>query len=230
MSFKQFQTILSTLKTDLIYVIDASFSKADYVTIDLSQNNTELQAVNVSSSGELGVYINQAIKAKNGKVGYGGYIETRGIYNRSHHFNKKTNPADERNIHLGVDIWVAAGTNVLAASDGEIHSFNNNLNHGDYGPTIILKHQIGGFIFYTLYGHLSVESISNIAVGQIVKQNQVIAQLGCADVNGDYPPHLHFQIILDIEEHKGDYPGVASLNTLEFFKNNCPDPGLLLGM
>lgn len=230
MALKQFQTILAQLKTDLVFVIDTSFSKADYVPIDLSQDNQELKAVNVSSSNDLGDFVNQVIKTKNGKVGYGGYIETRGIYNRSSYFNEKTNPSDERNIHLGIDIWVAAGTNVLTALGGEIHSFNNNLNHGDYGPTIIIKHQLDGLTFYTLYGHLSVESLTNLKIGQKMKQGQIIAQLGCVDVNGDYPPHLHFQVILDVADYRGDYPGVASINTLAFYQGNCPDPCLLLGM
>jgi len=47
-------------------------------------------------------------------------------------------------------------------------------------------------------------------------------------INGDYAPHLHFQIIIDMEEKTGDYPGVCSENKLEFYKNNCPNPNLLL--
>ena len=230
MSSKQFQTILSTLKTESIFVIDASIAKSDYVPLDLSVHNAELKALNVSSSADLSQYVNQIIKSQNGKVACGGYLETRGIYNRSSHFNEQTDPADERNIHLGMDIWVVAGTHALSALDGEIHGFKNNLNYGDYGPTIIVKHTINDFSFYTLYGHLSVESLSNIKVGDNVKQGESIGTLGSVEVNGDYPPHLHFQIILNIEDYKGDYPGVASINTIDFYKQNCPDPNLLLGV
>ena len=230
MPFKEFVNVLAHINTDLVFVIEPSFIKTDYVPIDLSQNNSELKSVNVSSSNDLGIYVNQQIKNQNGKVGYGGYLETRGIYARSGYFNEKTDVLDERNIHLGVDIWVIAGTNVIAALNGEIHSFNNNLNHGDYGPTIILKHTINRVTFYTLYGHLSIESLADLKIGQVVKQGQIIGQLGTPKVNGDYPPHLHFQVILDIQNYKGDYPGVASLNTLEFYKGNCPDPNLLLGL
>lgn len=230
MSLKQFQSILRHIKTESIFVIDASIAKSEYIPLDLSVTNKELLNVDVSSSNDLGLFVNQHIQNQNGKVAYGGYIETRGIYNRSSHFNEQTDPSDERNIHLGVDIWSEEGTSVLSALNGEIHSFNNNLNYGDYGPTIIVKHTINDFSFYTLYGHLSIESLSNLKVGEQVKQGQEIGTLGSAEVNGDYPPHLHFQIILDIENNKGDYPGVASLNTLDFYKNNCPDPNLLLGL
>lgn len=230
MSNQKFQSIIAKIETTSVFVIDPTFFKKDYVSLDLSKNNPELQAVNVSSSDDLGTYVNQHIKNENGRLGYGGYIETRGIYQRSTHFNEEANPLDERNIHLGLDIWIAAGTNVLAALDAEIHSFKNNLNYGDYGPTIILKHQLENFTFYTLYGHLSVESLSGLEPGKKFKQGEIIAQLGSAEINGDYPPHLHFQIILDIENYKGDYPGVSSVNTLNFYQNNCPDPNWLLGL
>ena len=62
----------------------------------------------------------------------------------------------------------------------------------------------------------------------IVKKGDIIATLGSAEVNGDYAPHLHFQIIRDMEGKTGDYPGVASARDLKHFQDNCPDPNLLL--
>ena len=225
-----FQSILSKLNLLSAFVIDDSIPKDDYVPLNLSVDNSDLEHVNVSSSEDLGRFVNGEVARQGGKIAYGGYMETRGIYRRSSYFNQIENPADERNIHLGMDIWIDAGTKVLAVLDGEVHSFNNNLNHGDYGPTIIVKHKFDAFTFYTLYGHLSIESLTGLAVGKKFNQGDVIAQLGTAEVNGDYPPHLHFQIILDMEDYFGDYPGVSSLNTLEFYQRNCPDPNLLLGL
>ncbi|MEJ6583237.1 MAG: peptidoglycan DD-metalloendopeptidase family protein [Crocinitomicaceae bacterium] len=226
----QFQSIISQIDSVSIFVIDTVFAKKDYVPLDLSKDNLELKAVDVASSGSLGIFVDQQIKSKNGKIAYGGYLETRGIYQRSEHFNIESSPQDERNIHLGVDIWANVGTIVLATLDSEVHSFSNNLNHGDYGPTIILKHQIDDFTFYTLYGHLSLASLSGLEIGMQFKQGETIAQLGSAEVNGDYPPHLHFQIIIDIENYSGDYPGVSSINNLGFYRANCPDPNLLLNL
>lgn len=230
MYIKQFQSIISQIDTSSIYVIDAMISKNSYVPLNLSKNNIELLHVDVSSSVELDVYINQKINNHKGQVAYGGYLETRNIYSRSTYFKKETNALEERNIHLGLDIWSATGTPVLAALDGEIHSFKNNLNYGDYGPTLILMHQIDNFTFYTLYGHLSIDSLTKLSVGQQFKQGDAIANLGASSVNGDYPPHLHFQIIFDLENNTGDYPGVTNLNNVEFYKNNCPNPNLLLGL
>jgi murein DD-endopeptidase MepM/ murein hydrolase activator NlpD len=109
-----------------------------------------------------------------------------------------------------------------------VHSYKNNNNLGDYGPTIILEHKISNTKFYTLYGHLSLASITSLKIGQKFVKGEQIATLGNISVNGDYPPHLHFQIIRDIQDSFGDYPGVCSKKDLEFYIRNCPDPNLLL--
>ncbi|WP_373943365.1 peptidoglycan DD-metalloendopeptidase family protein [Polaribacter sejongensis] len=141
---------------------------------------------------------------------------------------KNQSENNKRNIHLGIDLWCKENTKVLAVLDGEIHSFKNNKNYGDYGPTIILKHQIKKEVFYTLYGHLSLKSIENIKIGDTVLQGNTIGYLGDSSVNGEYAPHLHFQIIRDLEDNFGDYPGVSSKENIAFYKNNCPNPNLLL--
>jgi murein DD-endopeptidase MepM/ murein hydrolase activator NlpD len=208
-------------------VINPDFLKIDYFPIDLSPANYSLTNVDLTSSLEMERYINNYLLENNKKVAYGGYLEKRAIYQRSTHFNQQ-NAETERNIHLGVDLWVEAGTEVLAVFDGEIHSFQDNTNFGDYGPTIILRHQVDGITFHTLYGHLSRESLKDLKVGQPVKKGEVIARLGDAAVNGDYAPHLHFQVIKDIGVFKGDYPGVCSKQDVAFYSKNCPDPNLLL--
>ena len=222
-------SIFNLLNSKNIFVIDKTFSKSDYIEIDLSASNEALNKINVNAPKEMEQYINKFTKSKNAKIAIGGYLETRNLYKRSKYFNEQKNPSDERNIHLGVDIWATSGTKVLAALDGVVHSFKNNTNHGDYGPCIILKHRVEESFFYTLYGHLSLDSIKDIKIAQSVKQGDEIAQLGDFSVNGDYAPHLHFQIIKDMQNNLGDYPGVCSLNQLDFYKGNCPDPMLLLG-
>ena len=183
--------------------------------------------VNVSSSDELERYIKGYLDHRKAKIAYGGYLEQRGIYNRSDYFNKN-NSDTERHIHLGLDFWVGAGTPVFSPLDGVVHSYKNNTNYGDYGPTIVLEHHFDTLNFYTLYGHLSLQSLEHKYVGELVKKGQQMATLGTAMVNGDYPPHLHFQVIEDIQGYYGDYPGVSSKMDLAFYKKNCPDPNILL--
>jgi len=209
-------------------VLDASIDYSDYTPLDLSVQNDALHQVDVSSSLALQEFIWNHIRKNNAKVAYGGYLEQRGIYNRSTHFNQQ-HPETERNIHLGLDLWVEAGSAVFSPLDGIIHSFKNNTNFGDYGPTVILKHQIETITFYSLYGHLSLASLEDKYVGQQIAEGEQFATLGTAEVNGDYPPHLHFQLIKDMQDFYGDYPGVTNKTDFEFYRNNCPDPQLLLG-
>jgi murein DD-endopeptidase MepM/ murein hydrolase activator NlpD len=75
---------------------------------------------------------------------------------------------------------------------------------------------------------LSLASIEDIETGTVFKKGQQIATLGDSSVNGGYSPHLHFQIIKNIESNFGDYPGVCNKNNLDYYLNNCPDPNLLL--
>jgi murein DD-endopeptidase MepM/ murein hydrolase activator NlpD len=209
-----------------IKVIDATIDYNLYVAIDLSTENTDKLHLDLTNAHLFETFIENHLEANQAKIAYGGYIEKRNLYKRSVVFQQPE--TDARNIHLGLDLWIKAGTAVLAALDGKIHSFQNNHLLGDYGPTIILEHQIEGLIFYTLYGHLSLESLNHIKIGQLVKQSETIAFLGKPPINGDYAPHLHFQIIKDLEGKFGDYPGVCAAKDVSYYKHNCPDPNLLL--
>jgi murein DD-endopeptidase MepM/ murein hydrolase activator NlpD len=207
-------------------IIDSNIDYSKYITLDLSINSQNLTGSKSGNSADFERYITDYLKKNNAEVAFGGYIEGRTLYQRSAIF--KNDLIHERNIHIGMDLWIKAGTPVLAALDGKIHSFKNNIGLGDYGPTIILEHEIENQKFYTLYGHLSLESIEGISVGDFFKKGEYLAKIGNSDVNGDYAPHLHFQIIKNIEHYWGDYPGVCSTKDLNFYIENCPDPNLLL--
>lgn len=223
---KNFPEFLNSISKKTLFVLDESIPLSEYTSIDISKDNTGLNNLNTSSSKAWENYINTYLKEKNAKVTFGGYLEERNLYDRSNYFNSENN--DARNIHLGIDLWTKKNTKVIAVLDGIIHSFQNNQNHGDYGPTIIIAHNINNKIFYTLYGHLSLDSIQNIVVGKKFSKGECIGFLGDSSVNGDYAPHLHFQIIVDLENNFGDYPGVSSKEKIEFYKINCPNPNFLL--
>jgi murein DD-endopeptidase MepM/ murein hydrolase activator NlpD len=131
-------------------------------------------------------------------------------------------------LHLGIDIWGQAGTKVFAPLDGIVHSFAFNNNDSDYGATIILTHNINGVFFHTLYGHLSLNSIKNLHGGKRISRGEVFTEFGMRFENGNWPPHLHFQLILDMEDLEGDYPGVCKFSEKERWLENSPDPDLIL--
>lgn len=169
--------------------------------------------------------VDEMLTAQHASVGIGGYLEHRVIYRRSPHFEAATEP---RSLHLGVDVWVPAGTPVAAPLAGVVHSLADNNNFGDYGPTIILQHALEGLSFFSLYGHLTRTDLPGLAPGQAVAAGQVIAHIGPHPENGDWPPHLHFQLMADMQGRWGDFPGVAPPSERAYWAALCPDPMLVL--
>jgi murein DD-endopeptidase MepM/ murein hydrolase activator NlpD len=216
----------SFLQLENIKVVDDSIPYSEYTPIDLSIANTDLSKIDLVNAEIFETFIENHLRKNNSKVAFGGYNEERNLYKSSLIFNDEEK--EERSIHIGMDLWIKAGTPVLAALDGIVYGFDFNAGKGNYGPTIILKHRIENQSFYTLYGHLSVESIENIEIGTLFKKGQQLATLGDAAVNGGYSPHLHFQIIKNIGENFSDYPGVCNKKDLDFYLKNCPNPNLLL--
>ncbi len=207
-------------------IIAPTIHYSEYVPIDLSVSNEEIQQSKLETASDYEVFIQNYLASHKGKIAFGGYQEIRNLYKRSSVFNALN--SEERNIHIGLDLWINEPAPVHAALQGRIHSFQNNTALGDYGPTIIIEHTIENQTFHTLYGHLSEESLIGKQIGDTVVQGDQIGNLGMPPINGDYAPHLHFQIIIDMDNKLGDYPGVCSSKMLNFYIANCPDPNELL--
>jgi len=195
--------------------------------LDFTESNRELTGDMLRDTDAFIRYINEKLSKAGARYGIGGYNEHRTIYSRSSVFDAPGG-AEPRRLHLGVDIWGRPYTKVMAPLDGIVHSFAFNQAFGDYGATIILSHHLDGRSFHTLYGHLSLNSIQNIQEGDRIAAGDVFAQFGIPFENGQWPPHLHFQLVLDMEGRKGDYPGVCRFSERERYLANSPDPAAIL--
>jgi len=193
--------------------------------IDLSENGTDIPAGIANDLVLFQQKIDQLRIERRATYLVGGYGELRSIYARSGLFNTDSEP---RRFHLGTDIWGEAGTPVFAFSGGMVHSIGYNQQFGDYGATLILLHQLEGLSFYTLYGHISKLDIQNVSPGQYLVHGQTIAHFGEPEENGQWPPHLHFQVITDLGGREGDFPGVCRYSEREAWLANCPDPDPIL--
>jgi murein DD-endopeptidase MepM/ murein hydrolase activator NlpD len=200
--------------------------KDTILNLDFTVNNLAISAEIVNDTQKFSDYIDTVLTQNKSKYGLGGYFEHRTIYSRSQHFGNNTGEA--RRLHLGVDIWGKVHTKVSAFTDAKVHSFAFNNNFGDYGATIILEHQIEDCVFYSLYGHLSLGSLMGLEENQIIKKGNQFAQFGDIEDNGNWPPHLHFQIMVNMNDKFGDYPGVAKFSEKEFWLSQIPDPNLIL--
>jgi len=252
--------ILDRHRADFHPVVPFDTTRDSLLAFDFTENNTGLSPEDIADTDRFAGWINQSLQRQHARYGIGGYGEHRTLYARSAHFDQPVlaaiQPAgsgqsaragseapraesasaataaatEPRRLHLGVDIWGPAGTKVMSPLDGIVHSFAFNNNDSDYGATIILTHRLDGVSFHTLYGHLSLNSLKNLYEGQAVGKGDVIGEFGMRFENGNWPPHLHFQIIADMQGWKGDYPGVCRFSERMQWLAGCPDPNIILKM
>lgn len=169
------------------------------------------------------------IKAAKASVGIGRYNEVRPFYTTDAYAVQGNEGPEWRSVHIGLDVFMPAGTPVFAPLDGAVHSFQDNAVDRDYGPAIILEHQINPeFRFYTLYGHLSRKSLEGLFVGKTITKGEQFCWMGPMPENGNWSPHLHFQVMLDMLGKKGDFPGVAFPRQSGVWTEICPDPWYLI--
>ncbi|MAG48050.1 peptidase M23 [archaeon] len=218
-AFNKVEQLLKELKFGNI--LNFNLNKEKILILNFNKNNKELNKVNIYNTEELTKYLFNKLKQTKAKVAIGKYNEDRSIYKNNNEFKNRT-------IHLGIDLLLKENTKIFAPLKGKVHSFKNNKGIGNYGPTIILEHNLNNIKFYTLYGHLSLTSLKNIKPNQIIQQEQPLATVGTTKVNGNWPPHLHFQIIKDLKNNKGDFPGVSSKKERNKYLNLCPNPNLIL--
>ena len=160
-------------------------------------------------------------------IGIGLYKEKRKVY-KSNHYISSLNPLKRRDVHLGIDIFVEENTPIKSPLNGKVIILHNNNFKYDYGPTVILEHKINNYFFFTLYGHLSKKCLKKLKVGQIVKKGEWIGEIGDYKINGNWPPHLHFQIMTSLLNEVDNFPGVGEDYLLKIWEQISPDPNIIL--
>ena len=212
-------------------IVDADLRSTEQnVVFDLSVGSSQFSDPDeLADTGAFTAKVFARMKSAGARVGIGRYNEARLLYT-SDVF--KSNDGERRTIHIGIDLFMKAGSPVFAPLDGVIHSFANNIAPLDYGPAIILQHVVdeGRIEFFTLYGHLSEKSLEGLYPGKPINRGDRIASIGAPPTNGGWPPHLHFQIICDMLGKEGDFPGVAPASQRDAWLSICPDPNLILGI
>jgi hypothetical protein len=207
-------------------VVPFDSTKDKLLKLDFTSANTGLTLPILADTFVFTRYVQELLTPKY-RYGIGGYDEHRTIYARSHQFDTADEP---RRLHLGVDIWGPVGTPVFAPLGGYVHSFAFNDHYGDYGATIILHHQLEGISFNTLYGHLALKDLEGLQEGIYISRGTEFAHFGDVLENGNWPPHLHLQVVTEMYEKKGDYPGVCKYSEREKYLDNSPDADAILQM
>ncbi|MGY3054275.1 murein DD-endopeptidase MepM/ murein hydrolase activator NlpD [Pedobacter sp. UYEF25] len=219
------ETVLEANAAKIGKVVDYNLEKDFLVHLDFTSNNVELNDEILADTALFSNWVEEKLERANARYGIGGYHEHRNIYKRSDHFSASDEP---RRLHLGVDIWAKVSTPIYNFYEATVHSFANNDQFGDYGTTIILTYCINGLTFYALYGHLNADSLNGLYVGKMISAGAQFATFGNEKENGSWPPHLHLQLILNLNSSHGDYPGVCKYSERESYLANCPNPEIIL--
>lgn len=187
------------------------------------QNPFELQAAEART-------VSDAV-GTDAQIWLGYYNEPRLIYTDKA-FRKSSAPhSDRRTVHLGVDVFAPAGTELQMPLDGEVCVVENRTGHLDYGGMVVFKHTTPeADNFYSLHGHLDPAVCQKLKQGQQLKAGQVYARLGAAEHNGGWEPHLHLQLAMSIAGLGLDWPGVADPDDVIFWNALCPNPATLLNL
>jgi len=225
------------------------FSEAPVVGLDFSAGST-LVASNPAdnAAGPFSARVFAEIERAGAVAGVGGYDEARLIYATD---NYATGPvtAERRTVHIGIDVTMPAGTDLFAPLDGVVHGFEEAQVRLDYGPVIVLRHDIGvrpgsdhlgktpkwsdpGLTptFYTLYGHLDRKSLEGLHIGKQIRAGEKFATIGAPPENGDWWPHVHVQIIADMLDVPCNFNGVAPASQRATWRSISPDTNLILGI
>jgi 4-aminobutyrate aminotransferase-like enzyme/Ser/Thr protein kinase RdoA (MazF antagonist) len=213
-------------------VLDADLRTARCTVVDLGVGSQLLGANPAAvDTSTLTATVFGVMDAAGADVAVGRYDEVRLGYTSSQ-FDGEGNTVDERRtIHLGIDLLVDAGSSVYAALEGKVHVVANNDRFQDYGPLVILRHVTdGGEEFFTLYGHLGEDTFDAVSPGDSVAAGQRIGSVGAPPINGDWPPHLHFQLIVDLMEMNAGFPGVGFESQRGVWRSLSPDPNVILGV
>jgi 4-aminobutyrate aminotransferase-like enzyme len=162
------------------------------------------------------------------RVGIGRYAEDRGIYDHP----DAPREANPRKIHHAIDIFLPAGAEVLCPYPGTIADFANDTEHHGFGGILILRHETDQSVpFWTFYGHLAPGGLAGLKRGQKIDKGTVIGRLAAEAENGDWPPHLHFQLMTHLLGWEAlDVIGISWASQWELWREICPDPNIVLGI
>jgi 4-aminobutyrate aminotransferase-like enzyme/Ser/Thr protein kinase RdoA (MazF antagonist) len=206
---------------------------APVLGVDLSAGSS-LVASNPAdnAAGPLAARVFAAMRSAGAAVGAGGYDEARVIYGTDA-FASGAITEERRTIHIGLDLTLEPGTPLYAPLDGVIQGFEDAAARLDYGPVIVLRHDVAGeepLTFFTLYGHLDRASLERLYPGKPIRAGERFAAVGAPPENGDWWPHVHVQVITDMLDVPCNVNGVAPASQRSTWLSLSPDPNLILGI
>ena len=196
--------------------------------LDLSVGSPDLTGRDTDDTSDFTERVFARMREQGITLGIGRFLEPRALFLTDAFAGREGDPRERRTIHLGIDLFDEPGALVRTPLGGRVKSVRDNDARLDYGPTVILEHDGPAAPFWTLYGHLERTSVATLEPGDPVVAGQTIARVGPYPENGDWPPHLHFQIMTDLLAFEGEFPGAALPRERSVWASFSPDPNLVL--
>lgn len=222
------ETVLKKHGSNFASLLGEPYCSQKALELDLSPNNPDIASLNFRDPNGFESWTANQLKKYNAQIAIGRYLEERVIYEQGEFAG--------RCVHMGLDVGLPAGTPIYAPLAGTLETYVDHLGEKDYGPTLLMKHELDGVIFYVLYGHLSRKCRDLYTENQLFKAGELIGWIGDSNENGRWPPHVHVQgmtenKVIPSEERIGsgsNYQGVVSIADMPLEKGNHFDPKLLL--
>lgn len=156
-------------------------------------------------------------------LGVGPWGEERPVYS-SDAFQSVFAPDQRRALHLGLDLFAPAGSNVRAPLEGTVVDLFETDLPLDYGHAVLLRHEADDLIFHSLWGHLSAQTVRDRKIGAHLKSGDVIGQIGAIHENGNWQPHVHIQLITYEPACAADIIGAGEAIYRALWQDLFPDP------
>lgn len=213
---------------DFAAVIRPEVNRPKVLALDLTADGPDAEAWGRLDADGAEKLIDQRIAEAGADFAIGLYGEDRSVY-KGDAFETAAAGA-RRTVHIGIDIFAPAHEPVYAPFAGTVAFIHDDAVAYGFGPTVLLEHRTDeGDVFWTLYGHLSRSSVQKLVPGQAIARGEAFCAFGTASENGNWSPHLHFQIVTDHLGLGGQMHGVGVRNHWQVWQAVSPDPSVVFG-
>jgi hypothetical protein len=204
-----------------LFPLIGDLSASDPFTLDLSETSSILHRFDIQDQRSVQQYIEQQFQ-EGYTWGIGNYLEYREPLLKDIPQMRST----ERYHHLGVDIIAPLGTPLYAPLEGDVVSSTFEEGKGNYGGIAMLRHTGEFETFYSLYGHLDIDSLP--IKGDVIQHGDTFAHMGGFHCNGDWFYHTHLQILTEAGLKQGwASRGYCTTEQLSTIDDYCPSPMFL---
>lgn len=219
---------LAAHRADFAPVVGVDFAQAPPHVLDLGIGSPLLGADPAHGRGEpLAAAIAAELQRAGASVGVGRHDEARFTQGAYGCIGVEQPVAELATVHLGMDLFVSAGTEVHAPLAGVVCAL---ATRGGEACVVLHHSPTGAPEFFTLYHHLAADSVTALVQGRHVGRGQVLGMVAASTQNGGEPPHVHFQIALDLLDRGADFPRQVPVVERAAWSALSPDPNLLLGV